>query len=80
MRVDGENWKLRFLQRLRVTVGRILEQNAEASLEVDRQAGAVLATNVETLGELNGARLHEHQFGGRAQHVAGDQLEAYESA
>lgn len=79
MRVNSENGKLGLLQGLRVPVGGLLQQHTESSLEVDRQAGRVLATNVETLGELNCARLHEHHVGGRAQHVASDELEANES-
>jgi len=60
VRVNCVNGELGFLERLRILVRRLLEQNAEASLEVDGQAGGVLATNVETVGELECSRLHEH--------------------
>ena len=80
MRVDGEHGKLRLLQRLRTLVGRFLEQHTEARLEVDGQARAVLAAQIQTVAELQRARLHDHLVGRGGQHVAGDQFEAYEAA
>lgn len=80
MRVNCEHWELRLLEVLWVLVGRLLEENAKSSLEVYRQAGGILAAKVQTVGKLEGSRLHNHRFGGRAQHVAGDQLKADEAA
>ena len=80
MRVDGEDGELRLLQCLWILVGRFLKQNTETCLEVDCQTGRVLATNVQTVGELQSTWLHNHGLSGRAQHVAGDQLEADEAA
>lgn len=79
MRVNGEHGKLGLLESLRVLVGRLLKKNAEAGFKVDGQTGGVLATDVQAVGELQSARLHNHGVGGRAQHVSGYELEADET-
>lgn len=79
MRVNGEHRKRGSLEGLWVFVGRFLKQHAKACLEVDGQAGGVLAAHVETVGELQSSWLHEHGVGGGAENIVGHELEANES-
>ena len=73
--VDGEDGELRRCEgEGPLKCGRA-EQNTQASLEVERFARLVVATVLQTFGQMKHARNHGDRVCGRGVHMAGDELE-----
>ena len=75
MRVNGKDGELRRSQGKGSLEGGGAEEDAETSFEVERLAGLVAATVLQTLRQVQHSGDHRHRVCRGGVHMTGDQLE-----